>query len=233
MLQFESGNPEKPSGNLLVYCEVRGENPIEPEDGVLACHIAVSFVGAQESNFPVVIFPPISAADLSELETLAARDDRLDIVRTEDYIAPAEEEREDYMRRRMEQLNELVLAYVELCRKRFAAGAPPSGRRLRALPSPPSAPEPQTPNSESRLFEEMEQALSGSGDSASRDRLDSLLRHAMQRFPQFDTGNLLRDLKAGGLDLARLYLKKFRAIQAERYEEAASLQSDIQKFVSR
>lgn len=231
MLKFQLGDPAQPTGNLLVYCLVQGENPIQSGDQVLACHVAVSFVGAQDSNFPVVIFPPISAADLNELEALAARDDRLDIVATEDYVAPSEDEREDYMRRRMEQLNELVLAYVELCRNRFEKQSPaPTQRRLSRPPAPPALPEPQIPDTEGRLIEELEKALSSPAEQSLKRELDRVLRNATRRFPQFDTDNLLRDVERGGRPLAELYLEKFRAIVAERYEEAATIQTRIQKL---
>jgi hypothetical protein len=63
---LEKGNIENPTGNLILYARVVGENPFEPDHEYIASNVVVSFLRINNS-LPVVTFPPVSFKTLEEM----------------------------------------------------------------------------------------------------------------------------------------------------------------------
>ncbi|MDX1958752.1 MAG: hypothetical protein SFU98_09275 [Leptospiraceae bacterium] len=217
---LEKGSNSNPTGNLIVYCKVIGENPFQDGYEIIASNVIVSFLKIKDS-LPVVTFPPIPFPNLEELQNSIARNNDLyDIVRLPDFIMPEGKDQTDrYIQSRMEQFNSFVLQYMELCKKREASASEvkeetPSGY-LNAL---------------LQISAEF-RSSSGLAKEIARKKVDSVMTEIANKYPQFDTANYRNALfKFPGIkgdELTSLYLKKFFAIQAEEYETASLLKQRI------
>lgn len=231
MLSFQKGDSGHPGGNLLVYSHVRGENPVAPGARLLSCNVVVSFLSVQANHFPVVIFPPVGLESEDELDRLIALNPRYDVVQLEDFEVPAGADEGAYVKERLEELNACVMEYVELCRdfiarlERNAATPPRIVRRADESGGPQAA---DQPVDEEQALERLEACLDRAPvEESSKPELEQLIRFIESRYPQYDVRNLWGAFGRGAADLSRLYLQKFRAIHAERYEEAAAIQDAI------
>lgn len=121
MLEFQKGNSDHPTGNMLVYCHVRGHNPVEPGGDLIVCNVVVSYVSARSNHFPVVIFPPTSLPGYDDLELLLELGENYDLIQLEDFEIPDDQEEDAYVRERLDVFNRYVMEYVELCREHIQA----------------------------------------------------------------------------------------------------------------
>ena len=215
-MNFEKGSKEHPTGNLIVYSKVIGENPLEPGGKVLASNVVVSFLKTGE-NFPVVTFPPVSLSSWEELvKIISAHPEKYDIVKISDFYLPeGNEKSNDYIKQRMEQFNQLVMQYVDLCRKAENQAEPEkSGDVLSEL---------------ARLSIEYTQS-SGLAREANRLKVYSFADSFYTSYPQIDVDNFKKALSYpgdNGEQLISLYIRKFEAIMKEDYEVASDLKKKI------
>lgn len=118
-LYFERGDKKNPSGNLLIYTKIKGENPIEPGKQIFAANVYISIL-SQEENLPVVTFPPIPYKEKSEMMKHLVNQDNIDIIKLDDFEFPLEiDEVDGYLTRQLEYFHEAVDEYVEIYSKRF------------------------------------------------------------------------------------------------------------------
>ncbi|MCR9143310.1 MAG: hypothetical protein NXI24_13740 [bacterium] len=117
MLEFQRGNADHPTGNLMVYCHVHGHNPVQPGGDLIVCNVVVSYVSARSNHFPVVIFPPTALPAYDDLENLLELSDNYDLVQLEDFEIPGDQDEDSYVRERLDVFNRYVMEYVELCRE--------------------------------------------------------------------------------------------------------------------
>lgn len=117
MLEFQRGNADHPTGNMLVYCHVRGHNPVQPGGDLIVCNVVVSYVSARSNHFPVVIFPPTSLPGYADLELLLELGENYDLVQLDDFEIPEGADEDAYVRERLDVFNRYVMEYVELCRE--------------------------------------------------------------------------------------------------------------------
>ena len=115
-MNFHKGNPDAPTGNLLVFCYVQGKSPLHPDARIIVTNVVVSFVSASSNSFPVVIFPPDSLFSQAELDQLIGLNEFYDVLQVEDFEIPMGMDESEYVQERMENLNQNVIEYVELCR---------------------------------------------------------------------------------------------------------------------
>ncbi|MCB1179253.1 MAG: hypothetical protein KDK36_16855, partial [Leptospiraceae bacterium] len=116
---LEKGSTSNPTGNLLVYCHVIGENPFQHGSEVIASNVVVSFLKINE-NLPVVTFPPVSYDTMDELQEVIYQNSEIyDIAKLPDFRMPSDkDEGNKYLQERMEQYNQFVMKYVELCKSK-------------------------------------------------------------------------------------------------------------------
>ena len=224
---LEKGSVSNPSGNLILYCKVIGENPFQAGCNVIASNVVVSFMKINE-NLPVVTFPPVSFPELTDLQkAIAANSEMYDIARLPDFILPDNKDHVNkYMQDRMEQYNSFVFRYVELCKnKEKSKSVPVLGDSADDFLS--------------QLAETSKEFRSSNGlaKEIAKTRIERISQEMAGRFPQFDVHNFKHAIFAypgpKGEELARLYLKKFHAIQEEAYEVASEIKIVINDLETR
>lgn len=250
MFDFLIGSPSSPTGNLLTYSRVEGLNPILPDGEIIACNIVVSFSSAQDAHFPVVVFPPVSMRKKENLDFLIKMNSGYDVIQLEDFQCPPSRDPDDYIQERLTKLNHLVLQYVELCCDYIYSKSKATDSQLcttllerqersqnisfHSSLHPSSSSVEQT---ESAYLDRLERYLVEAGDTSGNfSGVKKIIQFMKKNYPCYDVHNFA---KAIGLDsktedrssirvkIGSLYLKKFRAIYNEHYEEAADLQIRI------
>jgi len=229
MLEFYRGSPDTPSGSLLFYCRVRGPNPFAADAKLLVCHVVVSYLGVRSNNFPVVVFPPSALESEQEFYDLLELDEDSDVVRLEDFEIPEGKAESEYMNDRLERFNDRVYEYVEMYRKQLDKKL----RRLSGGGRDPLFPDqplliPGPTIDEAGAISIIEQCIrDGLQDKLSLTRAIDYLK---TQHPQLDMVNLEAAVGQDDVQLSSLYLDKFKAILAEKYEDAARIQVQIRNF---
>lgn len=220
---LEKGNIENPTGNLILYARVIGENPFEPDHEYIASNVVVSFLKINNS-LPVVTFPPVSFRTLEDLhKAIQVNSDAYDIARLPDFNLPMEKERVGrYLQERMDNFNTFIARYVEYCKQKGMS----SQKNLE--------------NDFHSYFKELlETSLmyknsSGLTKEIAKSRVDNLVSEISLKFPTLDVENyknaIFKYSGNVGDELATLYLKKFQAIYQEDYEIASQLKKRIQEL---
>lgn len=114
-MMLERGNKDKPTGNLIIYTHVRGENPFKAGSKILASNVYISFVTTSDA-LPVVTFPPVPYRDKRSFLSFLRKHPGFDLIRMDDFVFPDDPgEGDDYMKSRIDDFNQLVNQYVELC----------------------------------------------------------------------------------------------------------------------
>jgi hypothetical protein len=218
---LEKGSTAYPTGNLIVYSKVIGENPFHAGYEIIASHIVVSFLKINE-NMPVVTFPPISFPSLIELqEAISKNMEFYDIAKLPDFIMPEDTEAGNrYLKERMEQYNNFVLRYVELCKNKE--------KNMTKLN--------QTVDENNNFTYLLEESLNyrsstGLSKEISKQKFEKIIQDISIKYPTLDLENYKNVIYSfpgsKGDELASLYLKKFNAIQREDYEKASQLKQKI------
>ena len=247
------GNPASPTGNLLAYSRVEGFNPILADGEIIACNIIVSFASAQDAHFPVVVFPPVSMRKKENLDFLIEKNPGYDVIQLKDFEFPFSGDSDNYIQERLRKLNRLVFQYVGLCCDYISPRSKATKRPFRKkpldrqeksqrIPLPCSADSSSVEQTESGYLDRLEDCLVENGETNENfPRVKKILQFMKKNYPCYDVHNFA---KAIGLDsktddcttvrlkLGNLYLKKFRAIYNEHYEEAAHLQTKIKDIES-
>lgn len=230
MLEFVQGDARNPTGNLLVFSEAIGYNPVQPGGRYIVCNVVVSFVSASTNHFPVVIFPPTALNNEEELQAIMQLQNYYDVVRLEDFEVPAHRDENDYVKERLEDFNRCVMEYVELCRHSLEDRLPVVMEPVTDSSVDKAQAQEDLPDDEATTLDRLEDLIVH--EQADRTEIRELIKHIEVRFPRYDIRNLeralARDSSAG--QLPRLYIQKFRAIMDEKYEEAATLQSRIRQL---
>lgn len=222
---FEKGSKNNPAGNLIVYCNVNGENPLQPGGRIIASNVVVSFLKIGD-NFPVVTFPPVSLDSMDELRQIISENgDLYDVIKLPDFDMPENKEKANqYIQDRMENFNSLVMKYVDLCKnKERNSQAIIEGDGIRDYL-----------DALAKLSLQFRKS-SGLAREAARMKVDKLVDNFAVRHPQYDLENYKRALSYPGQkgeELAGLYLKKYTAISGEEYEKASVLKQQIQEMES-
>jgi len=221
-VNFERGQKANPTGNLIAYCHVQGENPIAPGGKLIASNVVVSFLKLGD-NYPVVTFPPVALGSKEELLKILTHTIHLyDVVQLPDFqMPPGKEEANSYIQERMEQFNAMVMRYVEYCKakeKRLA-----NGTHLKAASGDDSL---ETLAHLSLEF----RSSSGIAKEATKLKMDRFVDSFQISHPQLDVDNFRRALSFPGQlgdELVGLYIQKFNAIRMENYEGASDLRRRI------
>lgn len=227
-MNFERGSKPNPTGNLIAYCHVFGENPIAPGGKIIASNVVVSFLKIGD-NFPVVTFPPVALGSKEELMKILADNINLyDVVQLPDFQMPDQKESANqYIQERMEQFNAMVMRYVEFCK---AKEKRPSGNNLTDSMDQVSEPL-EALASLSLEFRN----TSGIAREATRLKMDRIVDYFHNNHPNLDIENFKRALVVPGKrgdELISLYIQKFNAIQIENYENASDLRKKILEIES-
>ncbi|MCP5501104.1 MAG: hypothetical protein H7A25_14445 [Leptospiraceae bacterium] len=220
---LEKGSEKNPTGNLILYCYVIGENPFQSGCEIIASNVVVSYLKIND-NFPVVTFPPVSFPGIEDLKKiLIETGDIHDVARLPDFHMPeGKEEGNRYIQERMEQYNSVVMKYVEFCRN----------QDKKTEPEFQSESFDQYMSSLARLSIQYRNS-EGLAREAARMKVDRLVDKFAVRFPQLDLDNYMNAITYPGKkgdELASLYIKKFTAISEENYETAFLLKKQIEKL---
>lgn len=217
---LEKGSKDRPTGNLIIYCHVIGENPFHPGLQVIASNVVVSFLKINE-NYPVVTFPPISFSTIEDLrKILFHNDDLYDLIKIPEFRMPEDKSLgQVYIQERMDQYNHFVMRYVELCKNRDKQPKPEviiegAKEYLEAL---------------TNLSTEF-RTSTGLTKDTTQMKITGLIEKFSPVYPQFDLENYQRALFFSGQKgetLVQLYIQKFYAIQSEKYEKASDLKKQI------
>ncbi len=119
-MKFIKGDPNSPVGSLITFSEVRGQNPIEPDAKILAVHIVVSPLTAHNYNYPVVVFPVTAFSDKKHLFKVLDFIGNCDVIQLEDFQIPDNQSEEEYLKKRMKMLNDVVKKYVDAFQKKYS-----------------------------------------------------------------------------------------------------------------
>ncbi|EPG76160.1 hypothetical protein LEP1GSC058_0456 [Leptospira fainei serovar Hurstbridge str. BUT 6] len=226
-MKFEKGSEKNPSGNLIVYCNVVGENPLYPGGKIIASNVVVSFLRIGE-NFPVVTFPPVSLDSYDDLKRIISDNyDKYDVVKIKDFEMPTEQEDSNsYIKERMDHFENVVIRYVELCKNREGNSFPSNDKEPEGVRD--------YLDSLANLSLKVRRS-SGIAREASLLHMEKLVENFAGKHPEFDLHNFRKALEMPGQtgeELIGLYLQKFNAISYERYEDASSLNKRIQQIES-
>lgn len=238
MLQFIRGNPEQPTGNLLAFCTVEGKNPIQPEARILIANAVVSFVSAFSGNFPVVLFPPGSLFDEEELQQLIELNDSYDVIELAEFKIPSDSDENTYIKERLENLNQQILEYVEMCHTHIESRFENQEGESYVSPARPQETAPVARLDEKSALDYLQYLLIESNahfkinEGEARENIQIVLEYLEKRHPQYDVRNLKPILSRGTVDnrLPELYVRKFRAVFEEDYETAARLKDRIARM---
>jgi hypothetical protein len=217
---LEKGSKTNPTGNLIVYCYVIGENPFQPGCEIIASNVVVSFLKIND-NFPVVTFPPISFPSIDELKKVIIPNESMyDMARLPDFRMPEDREAGNiYIQERMEQYNAFVMKYVELCKN----------KERNVMPDFNLAGVNDYLDELLKISMQFRSSTGLARDTV-QQRIDKLIENFSVRYPQFDLENYKNALFYPGKkgdELASLYLKKFQAINDEKYEAASIIKRKI------
>lgn len=224
---FEKGSKQNPTGNLILYCNVTGENPVQPGGNVIASNVVVSFLKMGD-NYPVVTFPPVSLPGLEDLRNLLEINmDAYDIIRLPDFDMPEGKDAQNrYIQEQMDRFNQVVMKYVEFCK----------GRERRAKQNrtvdPPASGVQGYLEALANLSMELRKST-GLAKEATQLKVDRLVQSFSDQHPQYDVDNFAKALQYPGNqgeELIGLYLKKFNAISVENYEEAFQCKRQIEEI---
>ncbi|GIX41929.1 MAG: hypothetical protein KatS3mg129_1662 [Leptospiraceae bacterium] len=119
-MKYIKGDPKSPSGSLIAFSEVKGYNPIEPDAKILAVHIVVSPLSAHSYNYPVVVFPVSAFNNKSHFFKIVDFIGNCDVIQLEDFKIPENEDQEEYIKKRMKMLNDIVQDYVDAFQRKYA-----------------------------------------------------------------------------------------------------------------
>ncbi|WCL50605.1 hypothetical protein [Leptospira sp. GIMC2001] len=220
---FEKGSKQNPTGNLILYFNVTGENPVQPGGKIIASNVVVSFLKLGD-NFPVVTFPPVALPALEDLRNIIGINlDAYDIVKLPDFDLPEnKEEANRYIQDQMERFNQYVMKYVEFCKAREKKPMEISEKEIHGVEGYLEA--------LARLSMELRKST-GLAKEATMMRVDRIASNFSTSHPQYDVENFKRALQFPGHigdELIGLYLKKFNAISIENYEDASDLKRRIE-----
>ena len=221
---LEKGSKERPTGNLILYCYVIGENPFQPGSEIIASNVVVSFLKIND-NFPVVTFPPVSFQSIDELKKIIyTYDDLYDLVKLPDFRMPENKELgNQYIQERMEQYNHFVMRYVELCKNR---------EKLNSTKEESISGVTDYLEILTKLSTQF-RTSTGLTKDTTQMKLETLIDKFSNQFPQFDLQNYWKALLfpgSKGEKLTHLYIQKFYAIYNEKYETASDLKKEIQEL---
>lgn len=229
MLHFSEGrgDPSKPAGTLIAFAEVDGHNPVTVGARYLAVHIVVSSLAALRSHYPVVVFPPAAYKDRNQLDHMIDFSGLCDVIQLPVFCVPAGMSDEEYIQKRMDDLNQIVEDYVDLVQKSFARLAQEQGWQITPLDLDFDEPEEDMDlGSSLRRLERLIER------KAAYESYTPVIHYIKSHHPELDVWNFEQLVRNARLDVAALYVQKFRAIAEERYEAAAFFQTRIEDMGS-
>ncbi|NCN08440.1 MAG: hypothetical protein GW938_01210 [Leptospira sp.] len=220
---FEKGTKQNPTGNLILYCNVIGENPVQPGGRIIASNVVVSFLKLGD-NFPVVTFPPVALPSMDELKKLIDVNlESYDIARLPDFELPEnKEEANRYIQDQMERFNQVVMRYVEFCKSKEKKPHSDIDKDITGVEGYIEA--------LANLSMEFRKST-GLAKEATQMKVDRIVTKFSSNHPQYDLDNFKKALDFPGNqgdELVGLYLKKFNAISVENYEVASNLKRKIE-----
>ncbi len=220
-MEFEYGNEQNPKGNCFLYCAVQNDFYYFPNTDWIAANIYISSLPVND-RLPVVAFPPIGVESPQKVFDLAkARG--MDVIRIPDFIPPSDkEEAKKYFHRRINEFNDLIMAYVEICNQSIR----PVGENYQVSNEDEAS---KLDALEKRFLK----ALIANPDQSALNMdviLGPYLFDTIVQDKKYDFHNLqalLPELEPDQGDIVRLFFDKFRAIYHEEYEMASFIQQEI------
>lgn len=225
---FEFGDPKSPRGNCILYSAVYEDKHYFPDASWIASNIYVSYLPIK-NNLPVVAFPPVQIENPEDIFSVARQHD-MDVLRIPDFRPPNEEsEAKDYFKQKVEEFNDIVMAYVELCKRaegKVSIEGTENGKKF-------GEDDLQKLNLlEKRFVNSLKEEESASVDSILGPYAnDDLLRD--QRYDFQNLWSLYHDSDAEKEKIIHLFFEKFRAISKENYEKAESIQNSIDRLIQK
>ncbi len=119
-MKYIKGNSKSPTGILVAFSEVKGENPIEPNAKILAVQVVVSPLSAHQYNYPVVVFPVSAFSDKNHFFKIIDFIGNCDVIQLPDFQIPKNQSDEEYLKERMKMLNEIIQDYVDHYQRKYA-----------------------------------------------------------------------------------------------------------------
>ncbi|RME91425.1 MAG: hypothetical protein D6767_05245 [Candidatus Hydrogenedentota bacterium] len=225
-MEFEKGDKGKPSGHLILYTHVRGINPLDPDAKIIAAHVVVSLISDSE-NIPAVTFPPTPYKDKRNMLKILQRLPAYELYRMPDFEMPPEPDAAgEYINERLEQVNDLVKDYVEIC-ARFMRNFQP--KNIQELPQPENITE------SIQFLEEISKKLRktilyGKPDTELENLFQTFVDTFEKHHPEYPAHRLkalVFNPSEKADKLIRLNLEQFKAISTENYEKAEQIRQNI------
>lgn len=224
---------------MLVYCRVKGKNPIHPAARVIVTNVVVSFVSAASNSFPVVIFPPGPIFSKKELQQLIGLNDSYDVIKIHTFEFPPEKKEENYIKERIEHLNKCVMEYVELCQQHLEGRLEKRiNARLLLDPGITTIEEEKTVVDEKSALDFLDVWASAEVNEKKgkherhQNQLVNVIQYLKKNSPQYDVEKFEKAIDLQGSDnkLIQLYIQKYKAVFDERYETAAEIKDQIDRL---
>jgi len=226
MQPFIRGDQHAPTGVLVAFAEVRGQNPLDPDGKFIAVHVSVSALSAHISHYPVVVFPPSSFRSRHDLDQVVEFIGNVDLIELEPFDDSTGASEDEYLQSRMDDFNRIVQEYVDLFQKRYSVMAKEAGIDLTSYSSITEilGDGEDMPLDLRSSLNELENLLE---KKATIDQYRSVIGYIRSHHPELDVWNFEQLVRSSKLEVAALYVKKFKAIAEERYEAAAFYQNRI------
>ena len=222
-MKFVKGNKNQPSGNLLIFCHVIGQNPIAQDARIIAANIFVSFL-TKDDNLPAITFPPVAFKDEVEFNAFASRHPEYDVVQIDTFQFPPDPEKaQEYVNERLQKVNDLVKEYVEFC-----------GAFLLNQPVEAEPEELTDVLEKIRYIEQVaEEAIDEPEKLQEKNRYETFLKFfdlfvkVHPQYPIHNRVNYMHRKDDESRKLVSLFIQQSKAIYFEDYEEAKNLQNEI------
>jgi len=113
-MKLEKGDIKRPTGNLIVYGDVIGENPFQDGAKIIAANVFVSYLNHGDS-LPVVSFPPVPIVTKRLLMKIINQGN-YDLFKMDNFESPEDPGLANkYIKGKLREFNDIVSKYVEKC----------------------------------------------------------------------------------------------------------------------
>ena len=227
-MNFDVGDKSNPTGNLIIYCEVVGQNPVKADCKIISSNIFVSFLNIGE-NLPAITFPPVAYETFAGFKTHLKVIEKYDLIKIPLFQFPDHADKaQKYINQRLQEVNEIVKDYVYICAK-FAKSF---FKNLTEEPDEDSTDLEKLDYLEKMTLNYLADSSSSLNDEKYID-FGSLFNSFIGNKPQYPLHSLMNFVQLADSRVPKLVSLLFRqskAIYHENYEEAKTLQPAIEEL---
>jgi hypothetical protein len=223
-MDLEHGDIKKPTGNAIIYWNIKGENPLVKQAKIIASNFVISPLQFNDETL-MVNFPPILIENHDKLiEIVVAQN--VDLIQGGEIFIPKEiTDFNKFYRKQIDKYNDIIQEYL-LAFKEQGKQKHTSNKNL-----------PQLINEAGELMVNVRKLVKARGKRTLIDvkieKLKEIEENLNNEMRGLDLGRILRYIEKPDREvdeLVDLYTRKFFAIFLEDYEKADFLKQEIKKI---